>query len=101
MSVPTVYHESKGLSILEAMANAVPVVLPAHGAFPELIEDTGGGLLFEPENPSALAAALKRLILHPGQADELGRRGQAAIRDRYHAAAMAARHQELYRSLRH
>ncbi len=96
MSVPTVYHESKGLSILEALANAVPVVLPAHGAFPELIADTGGGLLFEPENPSALAAALKRLILHPDQAEELGRRGQAAIHDRYHAAAMAAQHGDLY-----
>lgn len=100
MSVPTVYHESKGLSILEALANAVPVVLPAHGAFPELIEDTGGGLLFEPENPSALAAALKRLILHPAQAEALGRSGQSAIHDRYHAAAMAARHAELYEAVR-
>jgi glycosyltransferase involved in cell wall biosynthesis len=100
MSVPTVYRESKGLSVLEAMANAVPLVLPAHGAFPELITDTGGGLLFEPENPSALAAALKRLVLHPDLAHELGRSGQAAIRDRYHAAAMAARHMELYRRLR-
>ncbi len=97
MSVPTVYHESKGLSVLEALANAVPVVLPAHGAFPELIDDTGGGLVFEPENPSALAAALKRLILHPDQAEQLGRRGQAAIHDRYHAATMAAQHAELYR----
>ena len=33
MSVPTIYHESKGLSILEALANGVPVVLPEHGAF--------------------------------------------------------------------
>jgi glycosyltransferase involved in cell wall biosynthesis len=96
-SVPTVYRESKGLSVLEAMANAVPVVQPAHGTFPELIEDTGGGLLFEPENPSALAAALKRLILHPELAADLGRRGQQAVHERYNAHTMARRTLELYR----
>ena len=57
--LPTVYRESKGLSVLEAWANAVPAVLPAHGAFPEMIADTGGGLLCEPNDAAALAAALK------------------------------------------
>jgi glycosyltransferase involved in cell wall biosynthesis len=47
MSVPADYRESKGLSILEALANAVPVVLPEHGTYPELVGDTGGGLLFD------------------------------------------------------
>ena len=79
MSVPTVYRESKGLSILEAWANAVPVALPAHGTFPELVEDTGGGLMHEPENPHALAATLKQLILDPERSAEHGRAGQAAI----------------------
>ncbi len=99
MSVPTVYRESKGLSVLEAMANHVPVVLPAHGTFPELIEDTGGGLLHEPGSAASLADALRRLILDPALANDLGRRGGEAIRDRYHADAMAQRTLELYRSL--
>ena len=50
MGIPTIYHESKGLSALEALANAVPLVAPRHGTFPELIEQTGAGLLCEPEN---------------------------------------------------
>jgi len=99
MSVPTVYRESKGLSILEALANAVPVVLPAHGAFPELIEDTGGGLLCEPGDPASLAEKLRQLVLDPAQADALGRQGQAAIHERYTAARMAERTMALYKQL--
>lgn len=97
MSVPTVYKESKGLSVLEAMANAVPVVLPAHGVFPELIEDTQGGLLFYPEDPQALAHELKKVITNPLLAEQLGRAGQAAIHDRYSADLMAERTLSLYR----
>jgi glycosyltransferase involved in cell wall biosynthesis len=99
LSVPTVYRESKGLPALEALANAVPVVMPAHGAFPELIADTGGGVLHEPENPIDLAAQLKRLLLDPGHAQALGRAGQQAVRDRYNAAEMAQRTAELYAKL--
>lgn len=96
LSVPTVYRESKGLSVLEALANAVPVVLPQHGAFPEMVADTGGGLLHAPGDPAALAATLKQLLLNPSLSDELGRRGQAAIRERYTAERMAQRTLELY-----
>ena len=36
-SVPTVYAEPKGRYVLEALASGVPVVQPAHGAFPEML----------------------------------------------------------------
>jgi len=96
MSVPTVYRESKGLSILEALANAVPVVVPSHGTFPELIADTGGGRLHAPNDPGALAVAIKELILDPRAAAEHGRLGQEAIRARYTAPLMAQRTLALY-----
>jgi glycosyltransferase involved in cell wall biosynthesis len=99
MSLPTVYHESKGLSVLEAMANAVPVVLPNHGAFPELIAATGSGVVHEPDSPSALATALRSLMNHPQQADEFGFKGQQAIRQEYHAELMAQRTLEIYRAV--
>jgi glycosyltransferase involved in cell wall biosynthesis len=99
MSVPTVYRESKGISILEALANAVPVVLPAHGIFPELIADTGGGLLCEPGDPAALAAGLRRMIQDPELAAQCGRRGQEAVRQRYNAQVAARRIRELYETV--
>ena len=65
-TLPTTHPEAKGLSVFEAWANAVPAVLPAHGAFPEMVADTGGGVLYSPADPAGLAAALKQNDLGPG-----------------------------------
>lgn len=97
--LPTFYRESKGLSVLEAWANGVPAVLPAHGAFPEMIADTGGGVLCEPNDPPSLAAALKRMILDPDFSAQCGRRAQQAVHERYNAEAMARRMMDLYKKL--
>jgi glycosyltransferase involved in cell wall biosynthesis len=99
MCLPTVYRESKGLPVLEAWANATPVVLPSHGAFPEMVADTGGGLLHEPLNVAHIANKLAELLADGARAKALGRSGQAAVRDRYHAAAMAERTRQLYREV--
>jgi glycosyltransferase involved in cell wall biosynthesis len=88
-ALPTVYHESKGLSVFEAWANGVPAVLPAHGAFPEMIGDTGGGLLYPPDDTAALADALKRMILDPDFAAQCGHQAQQAVHERYNAEVMA------------
>jgi len=97
LSVPTVYREPKGLYILEAMANGVPVVQPQHGSFPELIAATGGGLLVKPEDPADLADALHRLVVEPAHAVELGRKGREAVHAHFHADRMAAETLDVYR----
>jgi len=99
MSLPTVYRESKGISVLEAWANGVPVVVPAHGAFPEMIDDTGGGLLAKPHDASSLAEALAQLICDPELASQCGRRAQQAVHQRYQAEASAQRMLEVYRRM--
>jgi len=90
LSVPTVYREPKGIYVMEALANGVPVVLPKHGAFPELIEATGGGVLVEPENPRALADELSRLLLDVELRKRMGEHGQAAVCSRFTAEVMAS-----------
>ncbi len=98
-STPTVYRESKGIPALEAMANAVPVVLPDHGSFTEMIADTGGGLLHRPHDPSDLAEKIAELLRDPVRATQLGLAGQQAVHERYHAAAMARQTVDLYRRI--
>ena len=65
------------------MASAVPVVLPRHGAFPELIEETGGGTLCAHDDPEDLSRALTDLLLDPARARSLGTKGREAVLDRF------------------
>ncbi|WP_166830009.1 glycosyltransferase family 4 protein [Thalassoroseus pseudoceratinae] len=89
LSVPTDYHEPKGLPVLEALANGTPVVQPRHGAFPELIETTGGGLLFEPTNTKELADQLQTLVRDKNQRLALAKTGYENVRKHYTEIALA------------
>jgi glycosyltransferase involved in cell wall biosynthesis len=99
MTAPALIPESKGLSVLEAWANGVPAVLPAHGAFPEMVADTGGGLLFAPGSVQELAAALGRMLREEPLAAECGRRAHQAVHQRYGAERMARQTLKLYETL--
>lgn len=96
LSVPTVYRDPKGLYVLEALANGVPVVQPRHGSFPELIEHTQGGLLVNPEDPEDLARALHHLATNPNEVRTMGERGKAVVHQRFHAERMARETMALY-----
>ncbi|MEM9593430.1 MAG: glycosyltransferase family 4 protein [Acidobacteriota bacterium] len=98
-SVPAVYQEPKGVYVAEALASGVPVVLPDHGAFPEWIESTGGGLLVEPKNPSALAAGLRGLMNDAAERRRLGAAGRAVIQRDFNHGAMADEMAGLYADL--
>ena len=88
-SVPTEFLEPKGLYALEAMAAGVPVVAPAHGAFEELLNSTGGGLLTEPGSAKAWADAAEQLIGDVDLRERLAQRGQQSVHFERNAVAMA------------
>jgi glycosyltransferase involved in cell wall biosynthesis len=96
LSVPTTYREPKGLYVLEALANGVPVVQPRHGSFPELVERTGGGLLVNPDDPEDLARGLAELLKDENHRRELGRKGRQAVQEYFHADRMARDTLEVY-----
>ena len=98
MSVPTVYRDPKGLSILEANANGVPVVQPAHGAFPEMLEGTRGGALVEPGSAPALAEALEALMNDPDRRAAAGTRGRQAVLSGWTDVTMARGTLAVYRA---
>lgn len=82
-SVPTVYRESKGLSILEALANGVPVVQPQHGSFPEMVKATEGGILVKPESADAIAEGIFQLFRDPSKRKQLGTNGKKNVHQNF------------------
>ncbi len=90
LSVPTEFLEPKGLYALEAMAAGVPVVVPAHGVFPEMIDSTGGGVLTAPKSAESWADAMEDLIKRPEHRRALGQRGQQSVHLNRNSGSMAA-----------
>ncbi len=91
LSVPMPHPEAFGMFILEALACAVPVVQPRIGAFPEIITATGGGLCYDPADPTGLTMALKSLLQDPKAAQRLGRNGCDNVRKEFNIKGMATR----------
>jgi glycosyltransferase involved in cell wall biosynthesis len=97
-SVPARIGEAFGLYLVEAWASGVPVVQPARGAFPELLEQNGAGVLYDPDTPDALTDALAGVLADPEGARAMGRRGAAAVAERFDIDTMAHRLVEACRS---
>ena len=92
MALPSRGLECRGMACLEALAAGVPIVVPERGIFPEIIERTGGGILFPPEEICSLAEAIEQLASEPETRGRMARDGRQGIEEHYsaHAAAEAA-----------
>jgi glycosyltransferase involved in cell wall biosynthesis len=100
LSAPAPVGEAFGLFILEANACGVPVVQPDTGGFREVIELTGGGLVYDPAQPGALVESLRSLLVDPERARALGEAGHVAVRENFTSDAMAARIAEVFERAR-
>ena len=89
---------SEGLpvSVLEAMAAELPVVASRVGGLPELVVDGETGLLVEPGDPNALAAALERLVGDQDLRRRLGAAGRARAEAHFDPESFARAHVNLY-----
>jgi glycosyltransferase involved in cell wall biosynthesis len=67
------FEEGFGIPVLEAMTLGIPVVAANRGALPEVLGDAG--LLVDPEQPSAIAAAIERVLGDDRFAAECAARG--------------------------
>jgi glycosyltransferase involved in cell wall biosynthesis len=74
------YHEGYGMVLTEALARGLPVVSTTAGAIPDTVPE-GAGLLVPPGDPTALAAALRRVMTEPGLCAALMAGAHAARRN--------------------
>ena len=73
------YDEGLPMSMLEAMALALPVVVTAVGAIPEAVVDGEQGLLYPPGDIDALSAHLQTLVDDPAGAARIGWTGRERL----------------------
>jgi glycosyltransferase involved in cell wall biosynthesis len=99
LTVPSTYDEPKGIFLMEAMANGVPVVQPRRGAFPEILDKTGGGILVEPDDAGSLAEGLLSLWKDPARRTMLGTQGAQGVAAYYSDERMAAAALEVYEKI--
>ncbi|MCS6816472.1 MAG: glycosyltransferase family 4 protein [Blastocatellia bacterium] len=86
-----------GLTLLEAMACATPVIATTVGALPEIVEDGVTGFLVPPNDARALADRIAWLRRHPEEARRMGERGRARVLERFTWEAVARRCLAIYR----
>lgn len=99
LSVPATYDEPKGMFLLEAMASGVPVVQPRRGAFIEMVERTGGGLLVAPDNADALAEGLHAVWNSAVNRSTMAARAFHGVRTHYTVSHSAERLLDVYGSV--
>ena len=97
LSVPVPGGEAFGMFMLEAWAAGVPVVQPKEGAFPELVEMSGGGVIYDDNTPESLANAMEPLLRDRDIARSLGQSGRDATLKEFGVDKMATRMTEIYK----
>jgi glycosyltransferase involved in cell wall biosynthesis len=92
-------EESFGLSLLEAMSCATPVVATRVGGVPEVVEDGVTGLLSPPDDLEAFSRRLSQLLFDAELSERMGAAARATAERRYTRAGVVALYEDLYRSL--
>jgi glycosyltransferase involved in cell wall biosynthesis len=96
LSVPASSGTAFGTYILEALASGVPVVEPRIGSYPELVNSTNGGILYDPNDPEALATALESILGDRKKLLELGNAGRKAVIEGFGMETMARNMLSIY-----
>jgi glycosyltransferase involved in cell wall biosynthesis len=100
LSVPVRKGEAFGIYLLESMSSGIPIVQPALGAFPEIVQLSGGGVTYEPNTPEALAEAVKELLCDPRKMDDLSLQGRSGVEQHFHVEGQVQKMLEVYLSAR-
>lgn len=85
------------MTVLEAFRDATPIIARALGPYPEIIEQTNGGLLFE--TADELAHALRQFTDNPEYAETMGLDGQNAFQRQWSEDVVLEKYFEVIRQV--
>lgn len=96
LSVPVIKGEAFGLYQLEALASGIPIIQPAVGAFPEIVLNSGGGLIYEPNTPIALAKKWEQCLMDNELIMRCSNKGRKAVEEKYSSKVMVEKMINVY-----
>jgi len=96
LSVPVRNGEAFGIYLLESMASGVPVIQPTLGAFPEIIKISGGGVVYEPNEPFALTEVLADTLSDTALLSKLSKAGRQGVETSFDISRQATKMVEYY-----
>lgn len=99
LSVPVLNGEAFGLYQLESLASGTPIVQPALGAFPEIVSNTEGGVIFEPDTAEALEEKLEEVLAKPDEIIAMAEKGRKSVEEHYHMKELIQRMIKVYESV--
>ena len=95
--IPTIMEETAGLAALEQMVQGHPVIASAVGGLKEIVD--GAGLTFPPNEPLALAGAMKRIMDEPALGACLGASARERALRSFSFGGMIDAHACVYRAV--
>ena len=78
-TVPVRNGEAFGMYLPELMASGIPIVQPALGAFPEIVQVSGGGKTYSPNDPATLAETWAGLLSDREELQKLGQQARRGV----------------------
>ena len=100
-SVTSSNGDSEGIpvSLMEAMAQSIPVVSTYHSGISELVEDGVAGYLVPEKDTAALAIKLEHLLTEPHQRQQMGQAGRQRVLRDYNIDQLCDRLIEIYQQI--
>jgi len=99
LSVPVLKGEAFGVYQLESLACGIPLVQPQLGAFPEIIEQTGGGVTYGPNTAEELCKSWANTLVNNDKINTMSKAGYDAVLEKYNIDKVSESVLSIYKSL--
>jgi hypothetical protein len=93
------YPDAYPVKMFEYMAAGLPVIASDFSLWRQIVEGAGCGLLADPKDPAAIAKAMQWILDNPREAEAMGRRGRAAVEEKYNWECEAKKLIALYEGM--
>lgn len=100
LSVPVLKGEAFGLYQLESLASGIPMVQPALGAFPEIIQAAAGGAIYTPNTAKALAEKWAEVLSDSEKLLQMSVDGRKAVEEKFNLKELTQKVVKVYEGLR-